>query len=61
MVNQYQDEKSQQVYCLIDMGRTMEMPFDGLTLLDYSINSSLVISNIAMYKQDKAGLITFSM
>ncbi len=60
MVNQYQDEKSQQVYCLIDMGRTMEMPFNGLSLLDYAINSSLVISNIAMYKQDKAGLITFS-
>ena len=60
MVNQYQDEKSQQVYCLIDMGRTMEMPFNGLSLLDYAINSSLVISNIAMYKQDKAGLLTFS-
>ncbi len=60
MVNQYQDEKSQQVFSLIDMGRTMEMPFNGLSLLDYAINASLVISNIAMYKQDKAGLITFS-
>jgi uncharacterized protein (DUF58 family) len=60
MVNQYQDEKSQQVYSLIDMGRTMQMPFNGLSLLDYAINTSLVISNIAMYKQDKAGLISFS-
>ncbi len=60
MVNQYQDEKSQRVYSIIDMGRTMEMPFNGLTLLDYAINASLVISNIAMYKQDKAGLVTFS-
>jgi len=60
MVNQYQDEKSQQVYCLIDKGRTMEMPFEGMTLLDYSINASLVISNIAMQKQDKAGLLTYS-
>jgi uncharacterized protein (DUF58 family) len=60
MVNQYQDEKSQQVYSIIDMGRTMEMPFNGLSLLDYAINTSLVISNIAMYKQDKAGLVTFS-
>ncbi|MCA1745638.1 MAG: DUF58 domain-containing protein, partial [Bacteroidales bacterium] len=32
MVNQYQDEKSQQVFCLVDMGRTMKMPFDGMTL-----------------------------
>lgn len=60
MVNQYQDEKSQHVYSLIDMGRTMKMPFERMTLLDYAINASLVISNIAMHKDDKAGLITFT-
>jgi uncharacterized protein (DUF58 family) len=60
MTNQYQDEKSQQVYSIIDMGRVMKMPFEGLSLLDYAINASLVISNIAMIKQDKAGIITFS-
>jgi uncharacterized protein (DUF58 family) len=60
MTNQYQDEKSQQVYSVIDMGRVMRMPFEGLSLLDYAINASLVISNIAMLKQDKAGIITFS-
>jgi uncharacterized protein (DUF58 family) len=60
MVNQFQDERSQQVYSLIDMGRVMQMPFEGLSLLDYSINSSLTISNIAMLKSDKAGVITFS-
>lgn len=60
MVNQYEDEKSQQVYCLIDKSRTMHMPFEGLSLLDYSVNASLVISNIVLQKQDKAGLVTFS-
>ncbi len=60
MVNSYQDERSQQVYCLLDKGRVMQMPFEGLTLLDYAINASLVISNIALKKQDKAGIITFS-
>jgi uncharacterized protein (DUF58 family) len=60
MVNQFQDEKSQQVYCLIDKGRSMKMPFEGMTLLDYAINASLVISSIALKKDDKAGLITFS-
>lgn len=59
MVNQYQDEKSQPVYCLIDTGRSMKMPFNGLTLLDYAINTSLVISNTAVIKNDKAGLICF--
>lgn len=60
MVNTYQEEKSQQVYCLIDKGRTMKMPFEGMTLLDYAINSSLVVCNTALAKSDKAGLITFS-
>lgn len=60
MVNQYQDEKSQAVYSIIDMGRVMKMPFDGMSLLDYAINSSLVISNIALLKQDRAGVVTFS-
>jgi uncharacterized protein (DUF58 family) len=59
MVNNYQDERSQQVYSLIDKGRAMQMPFNGMSLLDYAINASLVISNIAIKKSDKAGLITF--
>jgi uncharacterized protein (DUF58 family) len=60
MVNQYEDEKSQQVYLVIDKSRSMLMPFHGLTLMDYAINTSLVISNIALRKHDKAGIITFS-
>lgn len=60
MVNHYQDEKSQQVYSVIDKGRTMKMPSNGLSLLDYAINASLVISNIALLKDDKAGILTFS-
>ena len=59
MVNHFQDERSQQVYSVIDKGRVMQMPFNGLSLLDYAINASLVISNIAIKKSDKAGLITF--
>lgn len=60
MVNQFQDEKSQSVYMAIDKGRVMQMPFDGLSLLDYAINSTLVLSNVILKKQDKAGLFTFS-
>lgn len=59
MVNQYQDERSQQVICIVDKGRTMKMPFAGMTLLDYAINTALVLSNIAIHKQDRAGLVTF--
>lgn len=60
MVNQYQDEKSQPIYSVIDTGRVMKMPFHELSLLDYAINATLVISNIAIKKQDKAGMFTFS-
>ena len=59
MVNNYTDERSQQIYCLINKGRVMKMPFDGMTLLDYAINASLVLSNVALTRQDKAGIITF--
>lgn len=60
MVNQYQDEKSQPVYSIIDTGRVMKMPFNQLALLDYAINSTLAISNIVLKKNDKAGMFTFS-
>ncbi|MDZ7848234.1 MAG: DUF58 domain-containing protein [Owenweeksia sp.] len=59
MVNHYQAERSQQVYSVIDKGRAMKMPFEELSLLDYTINASLVISSIALRKGDKPGLITF--
>ncbi|MEZ4779091.1 MAG: DUF58 domain-containing protein [Flavobacteriaceae bacterium] len=60
MVNLFQDEKSQPVYSLIDKGRVMKMPFEGLSLLDYAINSALIISNVVLRKHDKAGMLSFS-
>lgn len=60
MVNQFQDEKSQNVYMIIDKGRVMKMPFNGLSLLDYAINATLVLSNVILKKHDKAGMLTFS-
>lgn len=60
MVNQYQDERAQHVYSIIDKSRSMRMPFDELTLLDYAINSTLAFSNICLRKGDRAGLMTFS-
>jgi uncharacterized protein (DUF58 family) len=60
MVNVYQDERSQQIYNIIDKGRIMQNAFRGMTLLDYAINASLVLSFIAIRKDDKAGLATFA-
>ncbi|MCU0375051.1 MAG: DUF58 domain-containing protein [Chitinophagaceae bacterium] len=60
MVNHFVDERSQQVYALIDKGRLMKMPFNGITLLDYAINATLVLCNVSLYRQDKFGLYHFS-
>ena len=70
MVNVYQEERSQQVISVIDKGRMMQQAFAcednptadsrRMTLLDYAINASLVLSFVAINKQDKAGLVTFS-
>ena len=60
MVNVYRDERSQQIVCLIDKGRVMQHAFAGMTLLDYAINASLVLSYVAIHREDKAGLLTFA-
>jgi uncharacterized protein (DUF58 family) len=59
MINSYTDEKSQQVYCIIDKGRVMKMAFDGLSLLDYAINATLAMCSVAISRQDRAGFISF--
>jgi uncharacterized protein (DUF58 family) len=38
----------------------MKMPFEGMSLLDYAINASLALLNVALLKEDKAGLITLA-
>jgi uncharacterized protein (DUF58 family) len=60
MVNTYTDERSQQVYCIVNKGRVMKLPFNGMTLLDYAINGNLALLNVALRKGDKAGLITYA-
>ena len=57
MLNQYQDERSQDIYCVLDLGRSMKMPFHQQTLLDYAINASLALSKAVITMQDKAGIV----
>ena len=60
MLNQYQAERSQDIYMVLDMGRSMKMPFKQQTLLDYAINGSVALTKSILDVKDKAGLITFS-
>ena len=59
MVNQYEDERAQPVVCLLDTARTMQMPFDGLTLLDHAINATVMLSGVALAKGDMPGAALF--
>ena len=59
MLNTFVEERSQQVIALVDASRTMLSPFDGLSLLDYAINSTLALLNVALLRGDRAGLIGF--
>jgi len=60
MVNRFETERSQSVYNVICKNREMRMPFNGLSLMDHAVNTSLAVSNVALLKYDRAGLITFS-
>jgi len=60
MINQFRDERNQNLYCIISKGRAMRDSFAGMSLLDYAINSALAISNVALKKYDHVGLITYS-
>ena len=59
-VNHYEDERAQPIYLLLDRSRSMQLPFDGLTLLDHSINAGLVLANTALAKYDQIGLLSFA-
>jgi len=60
MLNRYRDERSQDIYCAIDMGRTMKMPFHHHTLLDYAINAAVALSKTIIATHDKAGILAFA-
>ncbi|MCL2286033.1 MAG: DUF58 domain-containing protein [Firmicutes bacterium] len=59
MVNQYQIERDQPVYILLDIGRPMSYTVNGFKKLDYSINAALILSDIVNQQGDKAGLMVF--
>lgn len=59
MVNENQEEQSQNIYAVIDKGRGMQHTFNGLSLLDHAINSTMQLSYLALSRADNAGVLTF--
>ncbi|HEX2223312.1 MAG TPA: DUF58 domain-containing protein [Thermoanaerobaculia bacterium] len=57
---QYQDEKNQQVVCLVDCGRRMHASDGALTHFDHVLNTVLLLSYVALRQGDAVGVMTFS-
>lgn len=57
---QYQDERNQQIVCLIDCGRRMHARDGDLTHFDHVLNTVLLLSYVALRQGDAVGFLTFS-
>jgi uncharacterized protein (DUF58 family) len=60
IVNQYEPEKNQHVYMLIDSGRPMSYSVRGYKKLDVAINTTLVLSDIVNQNGDRSGMMVFN-
>jgi uncharacterized protein (DUF58 family) len=59
IVNQYQVERNQPVYILLDTARPMSYSVNGYKKLDYAINAVLILSDIVNQQGDQSGLMAF--
>jgi uncharacterized protein (DUF58 family) len=59
-VKQFQADQSQRLVFMLDCGRMMTNEYRGLSLLDYALNSILMLSYVALEQGDSVGLICFS-
>jgi uncharacterized protein (DUF58 family) len=59
MVNQYEAEKNQPVFILVDAGRSMSSSARGRQKLDYSIEAALILADIVNQQGDVCGLLVF--
>lgn len=60
IVNQYEPEKNQHVYMMIDTGRVMNQTVRGYRKLDLVVNTALILSDIINQNGDKSGLLLFN-
>jgi uncharacterized protein (DUF58 family) len=60
ITSQYQTERSQNIFIVIEAGRMMTSKIDKITKFDYAINAALLLSYVAMDKGDNVGLMVFS-
>ena len=59
-VKQFQTDQSQRLIFMLDCGRLMTNEYRGLSLLDYALNSVLMLSYVALQQGDSVGMLCFS-
>jgi uncharacterized protein (DUF58 family) len=59
ITKQYQTERSQAVWLLIDAGRLLQARVSGYTKLDYATATALALSQLALASGDRVGLLTY--
>jgi uncharacterized protein (DUF58 family) len=59
-VKQFQTDQSQRIIFMLDCGRMMTNEYQGLSLVDYALNSILMLSYVALKQGDSVGMVSFS-
>jgi uncharacterized protein (DUF58 family) len=59
ITKQYQTERSQAVWLLIDAGRLLQARVGGYTKLDYATATALAMSQLALASGDRVGLLAY--
>ncbi len=57
---EFETERSQNIFCLLDIGRMMRSPVGEVAKMDYAINAVLLLTYVAAQKGDRIGLLTFA-
>jgi uncharacterized protein (DUF58 family) len=57
---EYEVERSQNMLLLLDTGRLMGTPIDGILKVDYAINAALMLAYVGMEMGDRTGLVVFA-
>lgn len=60
IVRTYQMTQNQTIVFLLDCGRMMTAEYEGRSMLDYAMNSVLMLSHVALKQGDRVGFLAFA-
>jgi uncharacterized protein (DUF58 family) len=60
ITSQYQTERSQNIFIVLEAGRMMTSQVNRISKFDYALNAALLLAYVAMDKGDHVGLMVFS-